>query len=217
MIQVLIVDDHVAVGMGTKALIEQEKIKADVLFHSEEIQTHLNEKKYDVYLVDLYMPNLNGLEISKIILKEDPNAKIIIYTGFDIEPHFNLLIENGIMGIISKTASQESIINGIESVIRAEIVVPYQLFKQLRIQELHSNRNISKKGVLPISMNHREIEVLSYIEKGMTNKCIASTLNLSQRSIEYTITEIFNKLGAYSRVEAVKIAKQIGIMSKFDL
>ncbi len=159
-------------------------------------------------MVDLYMPNLNGLEISKKILKEDPNARIIIYTGFDIEPHFNLLIETGVMGIISKTASQESIINAIESIMRKEIVIPYELFKQLRIQERYSHININKNGVVPISMNHREIEVLSYIEKGMTNKCIASTLNLSQRSIEYTITEIFNKLGVYSRVEAVKAAKK---------
>ncbi len=217
MIQVLIIDDHLAVGMGTKVLIEQENIQADVLFYSEKLQTHLSNKKYDVYMVDLYMPNLNGLEISKKILKEDPNARIIIYTGFDIEPHFNLLIETGVMGIISKTASQESIINAIESIMRKEIVIPYELFKQLRIQERYSHININKNGVVPISMNHREIEVLSYIEKGMTNKCIASTLNLSQRSIEYTITEIFNKLGVYSRVEAVKAAKKIGIISKFDL
>ncbi|MHA2888249.1 response regulator transcription factor [Bacillus cereus] len=217
MIQVLIIDDHLAVGMGTKVLIEQENIQADVLFYSEKLQTNLSNKKYDVYMVDLYMPNLNGLEISKKILKEDPNARIIIYTGFDIEPHFNLLIETGVMGIISKTASQESIINAIESIMRKEIVIPYELFKQLRIQERYSHININKNGVVPISMNHREIEVLSYIEKGMTNKCIASTLNLSQRSIEYTITEIFNKLGVYSRVEAVKAAKKIGIISKFDL
>ncbi|CUB15128.1 Transcriptional regulatory protein ComA [Bacillus cereus] len=128
-----------------------------------------------------------------------------------------MLIETGVMGIISKTASQESIINAIESVMRKEIVLPYQLFKQLRIQERYSNININKNGVVPISMNHREIEVLSYIEKGMTNKSIASTLNLSQRSIEYTITEIFNKLGVYSRIEAVKTAKKIGVISKFDL
>ncbi|MDF9654238.1 response regulator transcription factor [Bacillus cereus] len=217
MIQVLIIDDHLAVGMGTKVLIEQENIQADVLFYSEKLQTNLSNKKYDVYMVDLYMPNLNGLEISKKILKEDPNARIIIYTGFDIEPHFNLLIETGVMGIISKTASQESIINAIESIMRKEIVIPYELFKQLRIQERYAHININKNGVVPISMNHREIEVLSYIEKGMTNKCIASTLNLSQRSIEYTITEIFNKLGVYSRVEAVKAAKKIGIISKFDL
>ncbi|KAB2491167.1 response regulator transcription factor [Bacillus cereus] len=217
MIQVLIIDDHAAVGMGTKALIEQHNITADVLFHSEEIQTYIKKKKYDVYMIDLYMPNLNGLEVSKQILKEDPNSKIIIYTGFDIEPHYNLLIEHGVMGIISKTASQESILNVIQSVMREEIVIPYHLFKQLRIQEFNSTVNSNINKVIPISMNPREIEVLSYIEKGMTNKSIAATLNLSQRSIEYTITEIFNKLGVYSRVEAVKTAKQIGLLPKFDL
>ncbi|MCW1238502.1 response regulator transcription factor [Bacillus pretiosus] len=217
MIQVLIIDDHAAVGMGTKALIEQDNISADVLFHSEKIPTLINEKKYDVYMVDLYMPNLNGLEVSKKILEEDPTAKIIIYTGFDIEPHFNLLIESGVMGIISKTASQDTILNVIQSVMRGEVVIPYNLFKQLRIQEFHSNMNTTMNKVTPISMNPREIEVLSYIEKGLTNKSIAATLNLSQRSIEYTITEIFDKLGVCSRVEAVKEAKRVGLMPKFEL
>lgn len=217
MIQVLIIDDHAAVGMGTKALIEQDNITADVLFNSEEIQTYINKKTYDVFMIDLYMPNLNGLEVSKQILKEDPNAKIIIYTGFDIEPHYNLLIEHGVMGIISKTASQETILNVIQSVMREEIVIPYHLFKQLRIQEFNSNVHSNINKVIPISMNPREIEVLSYIEKGMTNKSIAATLNLSQRSIEYTITEIFNKLGVCCRVEAVKTAKQIGLLPTFDL
>lgn len=163
------------------------------------------------------MPNLNGLEATKEILKLHPKAKIIIYTGFDVEPHFNLLIENGVMGILSKTASKERIINTIYSVIQDEVVIPYSLFKQLRIQEIHSNMNSSHSKTLPITMNQREIEVLSYIEQGMTNKYIAATLNLSQRSIEYTITEIFNKLGVVSRVEAVKKAKQIGVMPQFDL
>ena len=120
--------------MGTKALIETEDICADVLFDSAEYLSCIT-KKYDVYLVDLFMPNLNGLEVTKGILKHDPDAAIIIYTGFDIEPHFNLLLENNISGIISKTASKEQMITTIRCAKRKEVVIPLGLFRQLRIQQ----------------------------------------------------------------------------------
>ena len=81
------------------------------------------------------MPNLNGLEVTKGILKHDPDAAIIIYTGFDIEPHFNLLLENNISGIISKTASKEQMITTIRCAKRKEVVIPLGLFRQLRIQQ----------------------------------------------------------------------------------
>lgn len=66
MISVLVVDDHVAVGLGTKALIERyDDIEADVLHDSEEIREVMHNKQYDVYLIDLQMPKINGLELSK--------------------------------------------------------------------------------------------------------------------------------------------------------
>ncbi|MCC2437425.1 response regulator transcription factor [Bacillus paranthracis] len=219
MIEVLIIDDHMAVGMGTKALIETEDICADVLFDSAEYLSCITKKKYDVYLVDLFMPNLNGLEVTKGILKHDPDAAIIIYTGFDIEPHFNLLLENDISGIISKTASKEQMITTIRCAKRKEVVIPLGLFRQLRIQQFSAKSLLQseKTNELPITLTQREREILIFVQQGMTNKNIALTLNLSQRSIEYTLTELFNKLRVSSRVEAVEKAKSLGILSKINL
>ena len=111
MIKVLIVDDHPAVGEGTKAIIEQEEdIQAEVILDSENILEVINKDHYDVYLLDLYMPKLNGIELSKVILQNDPDAKILIYTGFNIAEHYNLLIEAGVSGFISKTETKEQLI-----------------------------------------------------------------------------------------------------------
>ena len=90
MIKILIVDDHPAVGEGTKILIEKEvDMTANVIADSDNVLDIIKKEKYDIYLVDLYMPNINGVELTKEILKAEPDAKVLIYTGFDIVAHYN--------------------------------------------------------------------------------------------------------------------------------
>lgn len=119
MISVLVVDDHVAVGLGTKALIERyDDIKADVLHNSEDVSELIQNKRYDVYLIDLQMPKINGLELSKEILNLHPEASILIFTGFDVFSHYNLLIESGVLGVLSKTSSEEKVITSIRHAVK---------------------------------------------------------------------------------------------------
>ena len=84
-IKVLIVDDHPAVGEGTRAIIDQEDdMQANVIADSEKYLEAISKEKYEVYLIDLYMPKLNGIELTKLILQKDPDAVVLIYTGFNI-------------------------------------------------------------------------------------------------------------------------------------
>ena len=125
MISVLVVDDHVAVGLGTKALIERyDDIEADVFHDSEEIREVMHNKQYDVYLIDLQMPKINGLELSKYILSVQPEAAILIFTGFDVLPHYNLLIDNGVLGVLSKTSSEKEVVNAIRHASTANGIQP---------------------------------------------------------------------------------------------
>lgn len=99
------------------------------------------------------------------------------------------------------------------------MVIPLGLFRQLRIQQFSAKSVLQSEKIneIPITLTQREREVLIFVQQGMTNKNIAVTLNLSQRSIEYTLTELFNKLRVSSRVEAVEKAKSLGILSKINL
>lgn len=133
MINILIIDDHPAVGKGTKAILENEvDIQTDVINDSEITLELITKRKYDIYLVDLYMPKLNGIELTKLILRNNPNSIILIYTGFDIPIHYNLLIEDGASGFISKTDTKEQLITAIRCALSDEAVVPFRLLKQLR-------------------------------------------------------------------------------------
>ncbi len=219
MISVLVVDDHVAVGLGTKALIEKyDDIDVEVVHDSTEVENLLQDKKYDVYLVDLQMPNINGLDLSKKILNLHPEAAIIIFTGFDIFSHYNLLIESGVLCVLSKTSSEEQVINSIRHAVKREVVLSYQLVQQLRMKETISNIT-NKDGEITnqISLNEDEKQILIEVSKGKTNKELAEILNLSQRSVEYKLTDIFHKLKVSSRMEAVQKAKELWLIPSLDL
>ncbi|HDR8261915.1 TPA: response regulator transcription factor [Bacillus cereus] len=219
MISVLVVDDHVAVGLGTKALIEKyDDMNVEVVHDSTEVEQLLKGKTYDVYLIDLQMPNINGLDLSKKIINLHPDASILIFTGFDIFSHYNLLMENGVLGVLSKTSSEEQVITSIRHAVKKEVVLSYQLVRQLRIKEAISNIT-NKDGAITnqISLNEDEKRILIEVSKGRTNKELAEILNLSQRSVEYKLTDIFHKLKVSSRMEAVQKAKELWLIPSLDL
>lgn len=214
MINVLVVDDHPAVGEGTRTIIEQEEdMKANIITDIENVIDVLKEDKYEIYLVDLYMPKVNGIELTKMILQVDPDAIVLIYTGFDLVSHYNLLIEAGVAGFISKTASPDQLITAIRCALREEAVIPIQLLKQLRRVDARPSSSEGQQNLGDITLSSKEQQILDGISRGLTNKAIAIDLSMSQRTIEYNLTKIFSKLGVGSRTEALLKAKEFGLLS----
>ncbi|WP_085509040.1 response regulator transcription factor [Thalassobacillus devorans] len=213
--RVLIVDDHPAVGEGTKAMLEQEQdIQVDVISNSEDTKKYIEKYNYDVLLFDLYMPGLNGVELAKKVRQNYPDLVILIYTGFDLSTHFNMLVEADISGFVSKTASKEELVTVIRCALRDEVVIPLHLFKQLRRTEACPSNQIDSPVGTDISLNEKEQSILQEIAAGLTNREIAQKLHMSQRSVEYTLTGIFNKLNVRSRTEALLQAQELGLISK---
>ncbi|WP_028400998.1 response regulator transcription factor [Ectobacillus panaciterrae] len=213
--EILLVDDHRSVVEGTKLLIESEKdmnvtIETDVYCVPDLVRL----QNFDVILFDLYMPNMNGADLARKVLDLVPDAIILIYSGFEIAPHFNLLMESGISGFISKTSTREQVIQAIRSAARKEAIVPMQLLKQLRRKEIVLE---SEKANEKTTITQKEDKLLRELAKGLSNKEISKTLLISQRSLEYSLTELFQKLKVNSRVEAIKKAKNLGILPMEDL
>ncbi|WP_079479488.1 response regulator transcription factor [Halobacillus salinus] len=215
MTTVLIVDDHPAVGAGTRSMLEgQSGMSVDVIEQSGKVQHLLREKDYDVLLLDLYMPGMNGIELAKTIRKEYPDITILIYTGFDLSTHFNMLVEASVNGFVSKTATSEQLVTAIECALRDEVVIPLHLFKQLRRSEASVSQTTEAPSGTEISLNEKEQSILKEVASGLTNREIAQELHMSQRSVEYTLTGIFNKLNVRSRTEALYKAQELGLVSK---
>ncbi len=213
--KVLLVDDHRSVVEGTKMLIESETdiqvtIETDVYKVTDLVRTG----KFDVILFDLYMPKVNGADLTKKVLEYVPDAVILIYSGFEIAPHFNLLMESGVSGFIAKTSTREELIQAIRCAARKQAIVPMQLLRQLRRQEIMVQGDADHD---PTTITQEEDKLLRELAKGKSNKEISQTLMISQRSLEYSLTELFQKLHVNSRVEVIKKAKSLGILPAEDL
>lgn len=218
MINVLIVDDHPVVGEGTKSLIEQEEdMIANVIVECEDIVSLIKEEAYDIYLIDLYMPKINGIELTKIILQIEPEAKVIIYTGFDLASHYNLLVEAGVTGFINKTATQEQLITSVRCALREEAVISLQLLRQLRRMSGSPSTTEDSQTIGELALSDKEQHILDGVSKGLTNKAIAINCSMSQRNVEHHLTKIFMKLGVSSRTEALLKAQEFGLLSIYIL
>lgn len=213
--EILLVDDHRSVVEGTKMLIESEPdmnvtLETDVYVVVDLVRV----KKFDVILFDLYMPNMNGADLARKVLEHVPDAVILIYSGFEIAPHFNLLMESGVSGFVAKTSTREQLIQAIRCAARKEAIVPMRLLKQLRRQEIVVQ---GEPGLEDTTISQEEDKLLRELAKGKSNKEISKALMISQRSLEYSLTELFQKLHVSSRVELLKKAKSLGILPAEDL
>lgn len=121
MIRILLVDDHPSVCEGTKTMIEQDPdMEVTVSYHSPEALEIAKTQEFDVMLFDLNIPVISGLELTKRLMGINPDFRILIYTGYEISSNFNLLVEAGVSGIISKTASREQLLNAIRCALRGK-------------------------------------------------------------------------------------------------
>ncbi|MFD0617480.1 MULTISPECIES: response regulator transcription factor [Paenibacillus] len=212
MIEILLVDDHPSVGEGTKIMIEKEPdMNVTVVFSGLEALQLIRENKYDIMLFDLNMPGISGLELTRRVMSINSGFTVLIYSGYDISAHYNILIESGVAGFISKTSSREQLIAAIRCALRGEAVIPISLLKQLRRNDIRSGTGLSQK-VEDVSINEKEQEILQEVANGLSNKEIAGLLIMSQRTVEYNLTRIFEKLNVRSRSEAIIVAKRLGLI-----
>ncbi|MDF9839505.1 MULTISPECIES: response regulator transcription factor [unclassified Paenibacillus] len=213
---ILLLDDHPAVTEGTKLILEQDPFfKVTVQNHGSGLIELLKCRKFEVMLFDLFMPPYNGIDLAAEVLNVYPESCILIYTGFDIMPHLNRLIDHGLSGYVPKTGTRDQLITAIRCAARKEVVLPLDMFRAMR-RNLSASADGSEPGEKP-SLLHRDIEMLRQVALGKGNREISEQMHMSQRSLEYHLTHLFQKLGVKSRIEAVSKAKDIGILENIIL
>lgn len=171
-------------------------------------------QSFQVMLFDLHIGEVNGIDLAEQVLELDANATILIYTGFEFTNHFNLMIETGIFGFISKTTSREQLVAAVRCALRGEVILPFSLVKQLR-RTIHQGSEAAEEQATS-TISSSEYEILKQISKGKSNREIAEIVLMGQRSLEYGLTTLFQKLNVKSRMEAVIKAKQLGILKDSD-
>lgn len=199
---VLIADDHSVVRQGLVSLIED---KADMSVIGEASNgreaTELWKKhRPDVTLLDLRMPELDGVSAIKVIRAADENARIIVLTTYDGDEDIYRAIQAGAKGYLLKDVPCEALLDSVRRVYRGDTCVPVHLAAKLA-------RRVSGQ-----TLSEREINVLKLLAQGKSNKEIGSALFISEGTVKSHLKRIFDKLGVISRTEAVAKATRSGLI-----
>jgi two-component system, NarL family, response regulator NreC len=173
---------------------------------------HLVESLHpDILILDLSMPDIDGIQVTKRIQSVAPNVRILILTVHEDEALLREAIRSGAAGYILKHAAEAELISAINTVQLGDIYVHPQLLWSLLVEP---QKPIPPSPLPGEVLTPRELDVLSFIVQGYTNRQIAEELMLSVRTVEGYRANMTEKLGLYSRAELVRYAREHGLLDR---
>lgn len=162
----------------------------------------------DVAVLDIQMPKMSGIEVTRWIRSRRLSTGVLVLTAFDDEPYIRAVLQAGANGYVLKSADSQEIVRGVIDVYQGKSVLDPAL-----VQKVIAQISQQPKEHLEEELTGRELEVLTLTGKGFTNKAIAAQLSISDRTVQNHLANIFGKLQAESRTEAVMRAVSLGLIS----
>ena len=212
-IKVMLADDHVLMREGIRQLLEFDG-SIDVIAEAndgEECLEKLNAVKPQVLLLDINMPKKNGIEVLEDIKKKNIDVKVLILTVHNEIEYLLKAVDIGVDGYILKDSESAELKKAINSVINGESYIQPKLIPSLNKRLL--TRDVDKDKI--DSLTSRELEVLIQVANGMFNKEIATSLNISERTVKNHISNIFKKIDVSDRTQAAVFAIKNDIIKLF--
>jgi DNA-binding NarL/FixJ family response regulator len=210
-ISVLVVDDQSMVRAGFRMLLGGEKDIEVVAEASNGLEAVSKAARFHpkVVLMDIRMPELDGLEATKRILAADPDARILILTTFDLDEYVYEALRSGASGFVLKDEPPEQLLAAIRTVAAGDALLSPSVTKRVIKQFARTPRPAPRKEFDELTT--REQEVFRLIAEGLSNVEIGQQLFISDTTVKTHITHILQKLGLRDRVQAVVLAYQTGL------
>lgn len=202
-IRVVIADDHTLVREGTRKLLEQHddmEVVGDAADGRAALAA-IAETRPDVALVDIAMPELSGIEVTKQVKRSNPEVGVLILTVHDEDQYLFALLEAGAAGYLLKDVGGDELVHAIRSIHAGESVLHPAVARKVLDRFRPGSASDSPADRNPLSP--RELQVLELAATGSSNKEIARELDLSVRTVHAHLGHVFEKLGVASRIEAV--------------
>ncbi len=205
-ISVLIVDDHALIREGIRKILSLEsrfQILPEAASGREAVEL-CRRFKPDIVLLDINLPDLTGIEVCKIIKREQPKTGVIALTIHDQEEYIVEMIKNGVAAYLLKDISPDQLINTILQVAEGKLLISPSLMDKIfkQINKLSTKPPESK----PMGLTERELEVLRLVANGDSNRTIAEKLFISEKTVKNHLTSIFQKLNVTDRTQAALFA-----------
>ena len=203
-IKIFIVDDHYMVIEGIRSLLQNEKgIEwTGHATNADSCLAFLQQHQPDVILMDINLPDKSGIDLCKEVKEKHPSIFIIGLSTFNQQSFIHRMMDNGASGYVLKNASQEELMEGIETVMKGKTYLSIEAAQSLR-------KNTD--GSIPV-LTRREKEVLELIAEGMTNNEIAGKLFISSTTVDTHRKNLLAKFDAKNTASLVKMAMQLQLL-----
>jgi DNA-binding NarL/FixJ family response regulator len=212
-IRVLVVDDQSMVRAGFRMLLAQEPDLEVVAEAADGLEAVDKAARFSptVVLMDIRMPELDGLQATRRILAADPAARILILTTFDLDEYIYEALRAGASGFVLKDDPPEQLIAAIRTVAAGDALLSPAVTKRVIGQFARLQRPEPPKGLDELTA--REVEVFRLIADGRSNAEIAQELHISETTVKTHVTHVLQKLDLRDRVQAVVLAHQAGLVA----
>jgi DNA-binding NarL/FixJ family response regulator len=201
-IRVLIADDHVTVREGLAAMIgrQPDMMVIGEAANGRDAVELWQKHRPDVALLDLRMPMLDGVGVIDEVRRQNASARVVVLTTFDADNEISRAIKAGAKGYLLKDAQREELLECIRKVHAGETCIPPSLVAKLAA------------GMSSEPLTGRELDVLTLLARGKSNKEIGVNLYISETTVKSHLRSIFTKLNVLSRTEAITAASRRGIV-----
>jgi DNA-binding NarL/FixJ family response regulator len=209
-IRVILADDHAVVRKGIREFLEEDPkitVVAEAGDGGEAFRL-VGEYRPDVAVLDIQMPRVTGIEATRQIKAAFPDVRVLILTAYEDDPYVFALLRAGADGYLLKSADPDDLVRAVKATAAGGKVLDPAVAGRVVAQMTAGRPAAASEQVEPLS--ERELDVLRLAGQGLTNKAIGLDLNISDRTVQGHLANIYGKLGVASRTEAVTKALKLG-------
>jgi DNA-binding NarL/FixJ family response regulator len=209
-IRLAIIDDHAVVLDGLKTMLSAFE-NLEVVYTTQsghQLLEHFQSNTPDVVLMDIQMPEINGIDLCKQITKQYPSVKVIAFTSFDDSNYVKQIFRSGAKGYLLKNSDKQTIVKAVETVMQDEEYMDDAIKKILLQESITGHR----RSIFEVPLTKREKEILKLIADGMSSQEIAETLFISLRTVETHRLNLNQKLDVKNTAGLVKEAIKRGLI-----
>ena len=212
--RILIVDDHALVRRGMYHVVKEGFPDADVVeaeSSAAALEVLRATKAFDLALVDVRMPDLDGLELLRVVKGEWPDVPVIMLSTYENAPYVKRALADGAAGYLLKDATPEDLSQAINVAMSGSGNVLSPRVIQNLFEDQESSNGSSNGRRSEYSLTQREHDILALLAEGRSNREIAGALYLSEKTVKAHLAAIFRKLGVTNRTQAAMMAVQMGV------